>query len=97
VGRAAPEFLTCPTMAARGKYSLPYPRPAPPLAAVGMAPLVDSRTSEAAGAAAARRDSRSRAAREGTGRETAEGNEVARRGGRCGSEWRARWPSPWWW
>jgi hypothetical protein len=53
---------------------------------VGTAPLVESRTSEAVGAAAARRDSRNREARDG--RETAakEGNDVVRRGGRCGSE-----------
>ena len=79
------KFLTCPTTAAKGKYSLPYPRAAALFAAAGTAPLVESRTSEAVGAAAARRDSRSREARDG--RDTAaEGNDVTRRGGRCGSE-----------
>ena len=79
------KFLTCPTTAAKGKYSLPYPRAAALFAAAGTAPLVESRTSEAVGTAAARRDSRSREARDG--RDTAaEGNDVTRRGGRCGSE-----------
>jgi hypothetical protein len=50
--------------------------------------LVESRASETVGAAAARRDSRSRAAREwkGTAAEEEEGNGVTRRGGRCRSE-----------
>jgi hypothetical protein len=55
-----------------------------------MAPLAESRASETVGAAAARRDSRSRAAREWRGtaaeEEEEEGNGVTRRGGRCGSE-----------
>jgi hypothetical protein len=46
--------LTCPTTAAKGKYSLPYCCPPPPFPE-GMAPLVESRTSDGAEAAAARR------------------------------------------
>lgn len=80
------DAITCPTTAANGKYSRPYPRAAPLFAAEGTAPLVDSRTSEAAEAVAERRASRRRAVREG--RETAEedGHEERRRDGRWGRE-----------
>jgi hypothetical protein len=77
--------ITCPTTAANGKYSLPYPFAALLFAAEGTAPLVDSRTSEATEAVAKRRDSRRREGRDG--RETAAEEEVhegRRRGGRWG-------------
>jgi hypothetical protein len=77
--------ITCPTTAANGKYSLPYPFAALLFAAEGTAPLVDSRTSEATEAVAKRPDSRRREGRDG--RETAAEEEVhegRRRGGRWG-------------